>query len=85
MLSVRLMQTGLPKDSMLFWAVFTLGYIIGTLFTLVFFFKRSEEENFKGYFVEGKDFAQKNSWDKFNDLIKVNFTKCTPPKPLSYR
>ena len=60
---------------MLFWAVFTLGYIIGTLFTLAFFFKRSEVGELNTQFVEKGDFAEKDSWEKFNDLIRINFTK----------
>ncbi|HJX46050.1 MAG TPA: hypothetical protein VJ399_02690 [Patescibacteria group bacterium] len=60
---------------MLFWAVFTLGYIFGTFFTLYIFNKKSEVDDFNGHFVETRDFTKKSPWEKFNTLITVNSWK----------
>ncbi|OGM09057.1 hypothetical protein A2W13_03890 [Candidatus Woesebacteria bacterium RBG_16_36_11] len=60
---------------MLFWAVFTLGYIIGTFFTLVILNKKSEADDYDNHFVETRDFTKKSPWEKFNTLITVNSWK----------
>jgi len=60
---------------MLYWGVFTGGYIIGTLFTLSLFFKKTETGSFDNASPEKKNFEEKDSWEKYQELVKVNFTK----------
>ena len=68
---------------MLFWGIFTSGFIIGAMFTL-FVFTKKEDSDGVGQTINLKN-TDKNSIDTsntiFDQLTKINYTKLVLTKP----
>ena len=62
---------------MLFWAMFTVGYIIGVFTTLAIIFQkgRDKQESVDINPLLSSVNEQSDSWDVFHQLTKINYKK----------